>query len=97
MVKTQRWTNSQGSWGEPKSPPDSCWYLKTCNNVECQRDIFFLEKENFPIYRRKYRQKVLMIYGVFPNRQKSQFGLTNQRILYWFNTKPISSDILVSE
>ena len=63
-----------------KNLPKSCWNLKTCKNVACQRDIFFLEKENFPIYRRKVRQKVLLIYGKFPNRQKGQFGLTNQRI-----------------
>ena len=31
--------------------------LKYCNNVECQRDIFFLEKENFLIYRRKDKKK----------------------------------------
>ena len=34
MVKTRRWTISQGSWGEPKSPPNSCWYLK--NLQQCR-------------------------------------------------------------
>ena len=97
MVKIRGWTISLGLWGKPKSPPNSCWWIKTCNNVACQWDIFFLEKENFLINRRKNRQKVLMFYGVFTNLQKRPVWLTNQRILYWSNTKPVSWDILVSE
>ena len=37
----------------------------TMSNVNA--DILFLEKENFPIHRRKARQKVLMFFGMFTN------------------------------
>ena len=37
----------------------------TMSNVN--KDILFLEKEIFPNYRRKDRQKVLLFFGMFTN------------------------------
>ena len=54
LVKGREQTIFLGYITENLKPrPEVVETLKSCNNVECQRDIFFLEKENFPIYRRK--------------------------------------------
>ena len=45
---------------------------ETMSNVN--EDILFMEKEIFPNYRRKYRQKVLMVYDKFTTWQKGQIG-----------------------
>ena len=44
--------------------------MKSATMSNVNKDILFLEKEIFPIYRRKDRQKVLMFYGKFTNWPK---------------------------
>ena len=75
-----RWTNIH--WlhlGEPKNPPIHCRKSKTCNNVECQRDIFFMEVKYFPIIQEENRQKVLLFLWNVHKPTKKPVWLTNHR------------------
>ena len=62
--------------------------IKSATMSNVNKDILFLVKEIFPNDRRKDRQKVLMFFGKFTNRQKRPDWITNQWKLYWSNTKP---------
>ena len=54
--------------GENLAPgPKVADKVKSATMSNVNEDILFLEKEIFPIYRRKDRQKVLMFYGKFTN------------------------------
>ena len=48
--------------------------IKSATMSNVSKDILFLEKEIFPIYRRKDRQKVLMLFGMFTTDKKGQIG-----------------------
>ena len=89
LVKGRRWTIFLG-YMKPKTLPGPLVAdkMKSATMSNVNKDILFLEKEIFPIYRRKDRQKVLMFFGMFTNRQKRPDWITNQWKLYWSNTKP---------
>ena len=68
LVKGREWTIFLG-YMEPKTLPGPkvADKMKSATMSNVNEDILFLEKEIFPIYRRKDRQKVLMLFGMFTN------------------------------
>ena len=68
LVKGRKWTIFLG-YMKPKTLPGPkvADKMKSATMSNVNKDILFLEKEIFPIYRRKDRQKVLMFYGKFTN------------------------------
>ena len=54
---TKNELNSFGYFWKNLNPPDSWRNIRTCNNVEPDEDIFFVETNNFPIIAGKVNTK----------------------------------------
>ena len=63
--------------GEPKTPPSSCREPKTCNNVDCQGDIFFMEIKNLQIIQEEKSTKSPVDLWRVHKQTKKPVWLTN--------------------